>query len=336
MFAFAIWDCRKQRLFIARDRVGIKPLHYIVVAGKSLIFGSEIKAVLQDESVPRQVNFDALSQYVSLLFVPAPDTMFAVIHKLPPAHTLTCDCSGVRLRQYWDVRYDVDESLTLETAAGKLSDLLRETVKEHLLSDVPLGAFLSGGVDSSTIVGLMQQVITGKLVTSSIGFEEEAYNELPYARQMAQRFGSEHHEHIVHADIEHMFPLIVWHFDEPFADSSAIPTYYVSKTAREHVTVALSGDGGDELFAGYQRYELEQFEHRLRRFGPARFLGAPARLMPFRFKGKNSLESLTRDPADAYARKHFLYLFTEEAKRQLMTRDVGDYGRSEEHTSELQ
>lgn len=321
MFAFAIWDSRAEKLFIARDRLGIKPLHYTVAQGRSLVFGSEIKAILQDETVPRRVNFDALSQYVSLMFVPAPATMFAGIHKLPPAHTLTCDRNGLRIRKYWDVRYEVNESLTEEQAAGQLLDLLKQTVKDHLISDVPLGAFLSGGVDSSTVVGLMKQVITGKLVTCSIGFEEEHYNELPYARQMAARFGSEHHEHIVRADIEQMFPLIVWHFDEPFADSSAIPTYYVSKTARQHVTVALSGDGGDELFAGYQRYELEGFEQRLRRLlGPLRHLGAAARLMPFGFKGKNSLESLTRDPDDAYARKHFLYLFTEQAKSRLMAR----------------
>jgi asparagine synthase (glutamine-hydrolysing) len=323
MFAFAIWDCRQEKLFIARDRIGIKPLHYTVVAGKSLVFGSEIKAILQDESVPRRVNLDALSEYVSLMFVPEPVTMFAGIQKLPPAHTLTCDRHGVRLRQYWDIRYDVNETLTEEQAAGQLYDLLKGTVTEHLLSDVPLGAFLSGGVDSSMIVGLMKQVITGTLVTSSIGFEEEEYNELPYARQMARQFGAEHHEHIVHADIAHMFPLLVWHFDEPFADSSAIPTYYVSKTAREHVTVALSGDGGDELFAGYQRYELEQFEHRLRRqVGPLRHLGALARAVPDRvkFKGKNTLESITRSADDAYARKHYLHLFTEEAKRRLLAR----------------
>jgi asparagine synthase (glutamine-hydrolysing) len=323
MFAFAIWDSRTEKLFVARDRLGIKPLHYAVLDGKSIVFGSEIKAILQDEAVPRRVNFDALSEYVSLLYVPDPATMFAGIQKLPPAHTLTCDRSGVRLRKYWDVRYDVNESLTEEQAAGQLFDLLKRTVKDHLLSDVPLGAFLSGGVDSSAIVGFMQQVITGKLVTSSIGFEEEGYNELPYAQQMAQRFGAEHHEHVVRADIEHMFPLIVWSFDEPFADSSAIPTYYVSKTAREHVTVALSGDGGDELFAGYQRYELEQTENKLRgALGPLRFLGAAARLLPddVKFKGKNTLESITRDPADAYARKHFLYLLTEDAKRQLMAR----------------
>lgn len=329
MFAFAIWDSRAEKLFIARDRLGIKPLHYAVLGGKALLFGSEIKAILQDEAVPRRVNHDALSEYVSLLYVPDPATMFAGIQKLPPAHTLTCDRNGVRLRKYWDIRYDVNESLTDEQAAGQLFDLLNGTVKVHLLSDVPLGAFLSGGIDSSTIVGFMQQVITGKLVTSSIGFEEEGYNELPYAKQMAQRFHSEHHEHVVHADIEHMFPLIVWSFDEPFADSSAIPTYYVSKTAREHVTVALSGDGGDELFAGYQRYELEQTENKLRHaLGPLRFLGAAARLLPddAKFKGRNTLESITRDPADAYARKHFLYLFTEDAKRELMARpETYDY-----------
>jgi asparagine synthase (glutamine-hydrolysing) len=329
MFAFAIWDSRVQKLFIARDRLGIKPLHYAVLGGRSLVFGSEIKAILQDETVPRRVNPDALSEYISLLYVPDPGTMFDGIQKLPPAHALTCDCNGVRVRQYWDVDYNVNESLTEEQAAGQLFDLLKGTVKDHLLSDVPLGAFLSGGVDSSTIVGLMREVITGKLVTSSIGFEEEAYNELPYARQMAERFHSEHHEHVVHADIEHLFPLIVWSFDEPFADSSAIPTYYVSKTAREHVTVALSGDGGDELFAGYSRFRLGQLEHRLRRtLGPLRFLGAMARMFPddVRFKAKNSLESITRTPDDACARKHFLYLYTEEAKRHFMAQpETHDY-----------
>lgn len=321
MFAFAIWDSRVEKLFIARDRLGIKPLHYTVLGNRSLVFGSEIKAILQDETVPRRVNHDALSEYISLLYVPDPRTMFDGIQKLPPAHTLTCDRNGVRVRQYWDVDYDVNGTLTEEQAAGQLYDLLKGTVKDHLLSDVPLGAFLSGGVDSSTIVGLMREVITGKLVTSSIGFEEEAYNELPYARQMAGRFRSEHHEHIVHADIEHLFPLIVWSFDEPFADSSAIPTYYVSKTAREHVTVALSGDGGDELFAGYSRFRLGQLEHRLRRtLGPLRFLATMARVFPddVRFKAKNSLESITRTADDACARKHFLYLYTEEAKRHLM------------------
>jgi asparagine synthase (glutamine-hydrolysing) len=329
MFAFAIWDSRVEKLFIARDRIGIKPLHYAVLSGKSLVFGSEIKAILQDEAVPRRVNPEALSEYVSLLYVPDPRTMFVGIQKLPPAHTLTCDRNGVRVRQYWDVRYDVNESLTEEQAAGQLFDLLKSTVKEHLLSDVPLGAFLSGGVDSSTIVGLMREVITGNLVTSSIGFEEEAYNELPYARQMAERFHSEHHEQVVHADVEHLFPLIVWSFDEPFADSSAIPTYYVSKTAREHVTVALSGDGGDELFAGYARFRLGQLEHRLRRaLGPLRFLGAMTRVLPddVRFKARSSLESITRTADDACARKHFLNLFTEEAKRHFMAQpETHDY-----------
>ncbi|HTS19103.1 MAG TPA: asparagine synthase (glutamine-hydrolyzing) [Verrucomicrobiae bacterium] len=329
MFAFAIWDSRIEKLFIARDRIGIKPLHYAVLGGKSLVFGSEMKAILQDDAVPRRVNLEALSEYVSLLYVPDPRTMFEGIEKLPPAHTLTCDRNGVRIRQYWDVRYDVNGSLTEEQAAGQLFDLLKGAVKDHLLSDVPLGAFLSGGVDSSTIVGLMREVITGKLVTSSIGFREEAYNELPYARQMAERFHSEHHEQVVHADIEHLFPLIVWSFDEPFADSSAIPTYYVSKTAREYVTVALSGDGGDELFAGYSRFRLGQLEHRLRRtLGPLRFLGALARVLPddVRFKARNSLESITRAPDDTCARKHFLYLFTEEAKRHFMAQpETHDY-----------
>jgi asparagine synthase (glutamine-hydrolysing) len=324
MFAFAIWDCRQQKLFLARDRLGIKPLHYAVLDGKALVFGSEIKAVLQDAAVPRRVDLEALSQYLSFLYVPAPRTAFLDVKKLPPAHTLTCDRRGVHLREYWDVTYEYDESKPESWYAERLFDLLKGTVKDHLLSDVPLGAFLSGGVDSSSIVGLMREVITGPLVTSSIGFGEEEYNELPHARAMAERFQSQHHEKIVTAEIEHLIPRLIWSFDEPYADSSAVPTYYVSQTAREHVTVALSGDGGDELFAGYQRFVNEGRERRLR---PLNFLLQPVRRLPpdWKFTGRNSLENVTLPPEAACARKHYLFMYSEVRKRVLLSPEFGDF-----------
>ena len=314
-------------MFLARDRLGIKPLHYAVLAGKSLVFGSEIKAILQDESVPRRVDFEALSQFLSFVYVPAPRTAFLDIKKLPPAHTLTCDRHGVRLREYWDVSYAYEEERSEDWYAEQLYDLLKETVRGHLLSDVPLGAFLSGGVDSSSIVGLMREVITGPLVTSSIGFAEEQYNELPHARLAANRFHSQHHEHTVAPEIEHLIPLLVWSFDEPYADSSAIPTYYVSKTAREHVTVTLSGDGGDELFAGYRRFEMERIEHRLRRsLGPCLRAFRLLSLLPanLHFTGRNSLESLLYPPDQACARKHYTIMYPTHRLQELLSPEFRD------------
>ncbi|NQU10154.1 asparagine synthase (glutamine-hydrolyzing), partial [bacterium] len=321
MFAFALWDQRRETLLLARDRLGIKPLHYAVLENRSLVFGSEIKAVLADPAVPRRLDPEALAQYLHFLYVPTPRTMFAGIRKLPAAHVLVGNRQGIRLHRYWDLTYGRAAPPAPADCAARLHDLLRDTVRDHLVSDVPLGAFLSGGVDSSSIVALMREAVTGPVLTSSIGFAEADYNELPFARLAADRFQTQHHDEVVAPNVHGLLPKLVRSFDEPYADSSAVPTFHVSAAARRHVTVALSGDGGDELFAGYRRFELERLEHRLRRrLGPLVGAGDLFRHLPraWKFKGRNSLESLAVDPAVACARKHYLLIFTPEQQHQLL------------------
>jgi asparagine synthase (glutamine-hydrolysing) len=255
MFAFAIWDERRRRLFLARDRVGIKPLVY-AWDGRRLRFASEIKALLQDPSLPKELDWDGLRDYLTYLYVPGEQTIFRGIRKLPPAGYLVCDVDGgpPEVGTYWDLRMCSEQGVSEAEWAARLEDALREAVRLHMVSDVPVGAFLSGGLDSSSVVACMAQVASGPVKTYSIGFDEEDYDELFYARQVAKRYGTEHFEMIVKPDVVDVVPKLAWQFDEPFGDVSAIPTYCVSKITREHVTVALSGDGGDESFAGYRRY----------------------------------------------------------------------------------
>lgn len=252
MFAFAIWDSRKQKMLLARDRLGKKPLHYMVNNNR-LIFSSEIPPILEDPSVERSLDIVALQQYLRLWFVPSPRTMFEGIRKLPPAHFLVCENARIRIERYWDVDFSQKQSLTDTQWGEKILGLLDDAVRIRLMSDVPLGAFLSGGVDSSTVVSLMSRFINQPVKTFSIGFEDINYNELPYARQVARYLGTEHHEEIIKPDAAKILPKLVWHYGEPFGDDSCIPSYYVSKMARQYVTVALSGDGGDENFGGYPR-----------------------------------------------------------------------------------
>lgn len=263
MFTFAIWDANRRRLFIARDRLGIKPLYYKEHDG-SLIFGSEIKAILQHPEVQACLDVDALGDFLSLKYVPAPATMFCSIRALPPAHTLTCDRSGIKIRQYWRLSF-ADRQPTYKTEeeyAEELEALLRESVRLHLVSDVPFGAFLSGGLDSSTIVALMHQTMNAPVKTFSVGFEgggSEKFSELPYARLVADRFGTDHHEIYVRPDdLMNLAEKVVWHMDQPIADNACIANYMVSALASRHVKMVLAGEGGDELFAGYARYPGEQ------------------------------------------------------------------------------
>jgi asparagine synthase (glutamine-hydrolysing) len=254
MFAFAIWDSTKQRLFIARDRVGKKPLVY-AVTDDAIIFASEIKALLQDPSVTAEVDCEALHHYLTYQYVPSPWTMFKGIRKLPPAHSLVVEREKITTRQYWQLSYA--QKLTLPTLGDyveQFMDVFTEAVKIRLRSDVPLGAFLSGGIDSSATVAVMSQLTNRAIKTFSIGFDVSEYNEITFAAMVAKKFNTDHTEFIVNPDAISILPKLVWHYNEPFADSSAIPTYYVSKLTREHVTVALNGDGGDESFAGYERY----------------------------------------------------------------------------------
>lgn len=261
MFAIALWDSDKQRLVLARDRVGKKPLYYTVSNG-ALLFASEIKSLLQDAFVSRQVDPRALDLYLTYQFVPAPLTMFQGILKLPPASMLVCQKGAITVEPYWRLDDTPADTFEPEECSERLIGLLRESVKLRMISDVPLGAFLSGGLDSSLVTALMAEQSRGPVKTFSIGFEEEEFSELQFARAVAERFGTDHQELIVKPDIAELIPKLVGHFDEPFGDSSAIPTYYLAEMTRRSVTVALSGDGGDELFAGYWKYPL--FEQMIR------------------------------------------------------------------------
>lgn len=306
MFAFAVWDVKKRSLFMARDRFGKKPLHYLH-DGRKLVFGSEIKSILQHPEVTAEVHRPAVARYLSYGYVPDPETMFRGIAKLPPGHSLTWKDGQVVISPYWDLCFEPDDPPQDDSFyLDEVDRLLREAVKIRLVSDVPLGAFLSGGIDSSLVVALMALQMGEPVKTFSIGFEEKKYNELPYARLVAQKYGTDHHEEIVKPNAEAVLPEIIRNFDEPFADSSAIPTYYVSRLARRHVTVALSGDGGDELFAGYDRYYDSRLAERIDRCpqwikGP--LLRSLASLLSESAQGLNTLRYLAADADSRYAAK---------------------------------
>lgn len=254
MFAFAIWDAPRRRLFAARDRLGKKPF-FFTNTGHAFVFASEIKAILKNRDVPVAPNFHAIDDYLTYQYVPSPLTAFERIEKLPAAHMLTCDANGnVRMERYWEPPSPKKTTASEEEIADEIRTRIEESVRIRLVSDVPVGAFLSGGIDSSTVVAFMSRLCSSPVRTFSIGFEDESHDELPQARMVAAQYGTEHHEMIVRPDAADVLPLLVHHYNEPFADSSALPTYYVSKLTREHVTVALSGDGGDENFGGYFSY----------------------------------------------------------------------------------
>jgi asparagine synthase (glutamine-hydrolysing) len=261
MFAFALWDAKRGRLLLARDRFGKKPLYYFI-DGSRLLFASEVKGILADPSVPRQLDPEALSAYLSLGYVPCPACIFKGIQKLPPASwmTIELDSATHRLKtdgphRYWTLRYQPDSRLTETECVSRIQDLIRDAVRVRLFSDVPLGAFLSGGLDSSTVVAAMAEVSETPVETFSAGFDEESFDELHFAEIIAKRFGTNHHVLHCSPNVLEILPKLVYHFDEPFADSSAIPTFCISEAARQETTVILSGDGGDEIFAGYTRYD---------------------------------------------------------------------------------
>jgi asparagine synthase (glutamine-hydrolysing) len=250
MFAIAIWDDRHKRLVLARDRFGKKPLLY-AEQGSRLWFGSEFQALLADPAIARDIDYDALDEYLSFMSVPAPLTIYKQIRKLPPAHVLVRDAAGTRVERYWQLDYAPKHRITEEDATAEVRRLLTEAVRKRLISEVPLGAFLSGGVDSSAVVALMAGLSSTPVKTFSIGFDDPRFNELPHARRVAERYGCEHHEFEVHPRAIEILPTLARHYGEPYADSSAIPSFYLAQLTRRHVTVALNGDGGDEAFAGY-------------------------------------------------------------------------------------
>ncbi len=280
MFAFALYDSNRRTLLLARDRVGKKPLYWHD-DGRRIVFASELKSLLADPSVACEADPAAIADYLTFQYVPAPGSIVAGVRKLPAGHRLVCDASGPRVERYWELPYETDRSITPEQAVEGLRERLREAVRVRLMSDVPLGAFLSGGVDSSAVVAFMRQVSSTRVNTYSIGFEEAGFSELEHARAVATHLGTEHHELVVRPRALELLPRLVWGLDEPFADASMVPTFHVAEMARHQVTVALSGDGGDEAFAGYSTYpwarsysRVDALPHALRRA-----LAFPGRLL---------------------------------------------------------
>jgi asparagine synthase (glutamine-hydrolysing) len=307
MFAIAIWDAPRRRLFLARDRMGKKPIYY-TCDGKRLIFASELKALLAHPDVARRLDEQAIAEYVAWGYVPEPRSVYAGISKLPPAHTLVFEGGRVSVERYWDVSFTTPapRAMTETECVDRVIAILDEAVRIRLMSEVPLGAFLSGGTDSSVVVALMARHSATPVKTFSIGFEEKEYNELEYARRVAHHFKTEHHEEVVRPDAEHDVPALVRQFDEPFADSSMIPTYYVCRSARRHVTVALSGDGGDELFAGYLRYVDPAHVRAVERIpaGVRHALFAPvAHMLPEGARGIDRLRDMLGTADQQYVRR---------------------------------
>ncbi|MFQ6082106.1 MAG: asparagine synthase (glutamine-hydrolyzing) [Candidatus Aminicenantia bacterium] len=305
MFAFALWDKKKKILLLARDRLGIKPLHFLE-QGNKFIFASEIKSILTTD-YRRELDFNALSKYFTFEYIPAPQTIFKGIKKLLPGQMIIIKEDKVKIKSYWDVKYEYSNSKDESFYTEQIYEKLKESVKKRLISDVPLGVFLSGGIDSSTITLLMSQVTNSEIKTFSIGFEEESFNELKYARKMADYLGTEHQEFVVRSEmVKELVPVLMEYIDEPLADASIIPTYIISKLAREYVTVALAGDGGDELFAGYDTYKAYQVARYYRKVPKfirdliikkvANFLPASRKRLSFEFKAKKFISGIGYPP----------------------------------------
>jgi asparagine synthase (glutamine-hydrolysing) len=324
MFAFALWDERSRTLLLARDRLGIKPLYYAEI-GERLLFASELKAILQATEVERSLNWRAVSHLFTCLTTPPAESIIEGVRKLEPGHILIASPGkDLQTERYWEVRFEPDYSRSEEDYAEELRERLEESVSLHLVSDVPLGVFLSGGIDSSAVVATMARLVPGTVKTFSIGFPDRDFSELDYARLVAKRFDTDHHELILEPHVVDILEELAWYLDEPFGDPSAIPTFMVSKLAADHVTVVLSGDGGDELFAGYDKYLVEQRERRYR-FVPRpfrRLLGAIGELMHEGMRGRNFLRHIALDGAMRYLDASTL--FSLEQKKRLFQPDASE------------
>lgn len=330
MFAFAIWDGRSNELFLARDRFGKKPLYYTESApGFSLVFASELKAFEAVEGMDFAVRPESVADFLALSYVPDPHSIYKTINKLPPATTLTLTANGVRLRRYWSLEYCATGE-TPPSAEKELGELAMDAVTKRMISDVPLGAFLSGGVDSSGVVAYMSQAAAGRVKTFSIGFTAKEFDETGYARQIAGRYSTDHYEKTVSPDIAEVLGVLVYHFDEPFGDSSAVPMLYLSRMTRERVIVALSGDGADEIFGGYRRYRFGVAEERVRQ----RYLGSFGRrlaaslgqvypkfdYLPRPLRAKATLVNLGLELGDAYFSS--MTTFRDEGLRAVLAPDL--------------
>ena len=313
MFAFALWDRNQQCLFLARDRLGVKPLYYALLDDGTLLFGSELKSLLAHGGLKRDLDPLAVEEYFALGYVAEPRTIFKQALKMPPAHTLVVRRGAAALpapREYWDVRYTLDSKISAEDAQEELVTRLRESVRLRMISEVPLGAFLSGGVDSSAVVAMMAGQSEGPVNTCSIAFDDPAFNEAEFAKTVADRYATNHRVETVKSDDFDLIDTLARLYDEPYADSSAIPTYRVCQLARKHVTVALSGDGGDEMFGGYRRYRMHLMEERMRTAVPSGLrrplFGTLGRLYPKAdwaprvLRAKTTFEGIARTSVEAY------------------------------------
>ena len=337
MFAIAIWDDRHKRLVLARDRFGKKPVVYAEKAGR-LWFGSEFQALLADSAIERDLDYEALDEYMSFMSVPAPLTIYKQIRKLPPAHVLVRDARGTRVQRYWKLAYLPKRKITEQDAAAEVRRLLTEAVRKRLISEVPLGAFLSGGVDSSAVVAIMAGLSNRPVKTFSIGFDDPRFNELPHARRVAERYHCEHHEFEVHPNAIEILPSMARHYGEPYADSSAIPSFYLAQLTRKHVTVALNGDGGDEAFAGYGWHYAARLAERWQRLPqPVRDAAESvvSALVPAGADRRSTwsravrfLKGASRPRPEMY--RNFLSVYTPDLKQQLysngMPRDADRLG----------
>ncbi len=326
MFAFCIHDARDRTLFIARDRVGKKPLYYSHSGGR-FVFASELKAIAVGGFVPREIDLLALNDYLTFGYIGGERCIFKDVRKLPPAHAMVyqIDSGAVRIWRYWEPPPLSTQQASESALLAELERLLEDAVRLRMISDVPLGAFLSGGIDSSLVVAMMCRVAREPVKTYSIGFAESRHNELPYARIVADHFHTDHHEIIVTPDAFAVLPSRVGQFDEPFADASMIPTYYVSKATRDHVKVALSGDGGDELFGGYRQYRAMRWNYYAARYIPGlirKGIAGGAAHLPDAVAGKRQLQRLEFDPLGAFIDRSTHSFFKERYRRPLLKPDL--------------
>jgi asparagine synthase (glutamine-hydrolysing) len=337
MFAFAIWDSNRKRLQLARDRLGIKPLYYTFF-NNIFLFASEIKSILQCEEFERKVNIDSLHRYLSFRCDPGTSTMFRNINKLAPGHILSFSNGNIEIKKYWDFRMSPQQG-SIDYYSERLRKLLKECVKIRLMSEVPLGVYLSGGIDSSSVVAMMSDLVDEPIKTFSVGFGNRM-DELPYAKQVADYFGTDHHEILVEADSYDILPEIVWHFDEPVADPAAIPTYLMSKATKKDVTVVLTGEGADEIFAGYEQYKILKYgrgfgtlPHSFKKILPMLVRKLPKSILDRLFAYSSSLgdEGINRfakfmESLDKTGESYLeiVSIFTDDEKREIYTRGLAD------------
>lgn len=326
MFAFAIWDRKKRELFLARDRVGKKPLKYYFDSNV-FIFASELKAILKNSEVKKEIDFEAIDEYLTYQYVPSPLTGFKNIKKLPPAHYLIVKENGeIEIKKYWQLDFSQKWNLSEKEWQEKIVEKLKEAIRLRMVSDVPLGAHLSGGIDSSLVVAFMAREFKEPIKTFSIGFKEIDYNELPYAKLVAERYKTDHYEFILEPETIEILEKLAWHYEEPYADSSALPTWYLAEKTKEYVTVALNGDGGDENFAGYTRYNAMKLFYQLKRIPFKNFFKEINQLLyqitnrKIFQKGYRFFNAFSNNPIDSYLK--IIDYFGPEEKEGIYTEDL--------------